>query len=236
MFRQRFSGLFCWGCVLFCSFLLFFVAGGFAAPAPGYKVVRRIPVGGEGAWDYLRVDPDTNRIFVTHGSHVFAVDLTSGKVIGDISVANTKNVHDIALAPDLGKGFTSNGLANTVTIFDLRTLKPISDIKIKGGDPDAIIYDPMTKRVFTINAKTNDSTAIDATNGQVVGTVALGGKPEEALVDDKGSVFVNIDNTSSMVVFDAKTLAIKGKPWPLAPCEGPSALALDAAHRRLFAA
>ncbi len=236
MLRQRFSGLFCWACAISCFLLFLSVAGAFAAPGSNYKVVRRIPVGGEGGWDYLRVDPDTNRIFVTHGSHVMVVDLTSGKVIGDISVANTKNVHDIALAPDLGKGFTSNGLANTVTIFDLKTLKPISDVKIKGGDPDAIIYDPMTKRIFTINAKTNDSTVIDATNGQVVGTVALGGKPEEALLDGRGNVFVNIDNTSSMVEFDAKTLAIRGKPWPLAPCEGPSALAFDAAHRRLFAA
>ncbi len=236
MLRQWFSRLFCWACVISCFLLLLSVAGAFAAPAPGYKVVRRIPVGGEGSWDYLKVESDTNRIFVTHGSHVMVVDLTAGKVIGDIAIANTKAVHDVVLAPDLGKGFTSNGLANSVTIFDLKTLKPISDIKIKGGDPDAIIYDPATKRVFTINAKTNDATAIDATNGQVVGTVALGGKPEEAVLDDKGNVFVNIDNTSSMVVFDAKSLAVKGKPWPLAPCEGPSALALDAVHRRLFAA
>ena len=236
MLKKWVSGLFCWVCVLFCSLLLLSAVGAFAAPAPGYKVVRRIPVGGEGGWDYLRFEQDTNRIFVTRGSHVMVVDLTSGKVVGDIAIANTKNVHDVALAPDLGKGFTSNGSANSVTIFDLKTLKIISEVKIKGGDPDPIIYEPTTKRVFTFNAKTKDSTAIDATNGQVVGTVALGGAPEEARPDGNGNIFVNIDDTSSMVQFDAKTLAIKGKPWPLAPCEGPSALTFDAAYHRLFAA
>ncbi len=235
MSRKRFLGLFRSACAL-CCFLLLLPAVGAFAQSTGYKIVRRIPVGGEGPWDYLRIDPDGSRIFVTHGSHVFVVDLAGGKVVGDIAIANTKSVHDVALAPDLGKGFTSNGSANTVTIFDLKTLKPISEIKIKGLDPDPIVYEPTTKRVFTFNAKSKDATAIDATNGQVVGTVALGGAPEEAQADGKGNIFVNIDDTSSMVQFDAKTLAIKGKPWPLAPCEGPSALTYDAAHRRFFAA
>jgi hypothetical protein len=211
-------------------------AGIHAAPqGTGYKVVRRMPVGGDGAWDYLKVDPDAHRIYVSRGSHMMVVDENSGKVIGDIPAANTSNMHGIALATDLGKGFTSNGNANTVTIVDLKTLKPISDIKITGENPDSIIYDPMTKRVFTFNGKTSNSTVIDATTGTVVGTVALAGKPEEPALDGKGNVFVNIEDKSSLQEFDAKTLALKGT-WPLAPCEGPSALAFDSAHHRLFAA
>ena len=192
-----------------------------------------MPVGGDGSWDYLRVDPDAHRIYISRGTHMMVVDEVSGKVIGDIP--DTKGIHGIALAFDLGKGFTSNGGSNSITVVDLKTLKPISEIKIEGGNPDSIIYDPMTKRVFTFNGKTNDSTAIDTTSGKVVGTVALGGKPEEPALDGKGNVFVNIEDKSSITEFDAKTLAVKGT-WPLAPCEGPSALAMDTVHRRLFAA
>jgi DNA-binding beta-propeller fold protein YncE len=161
------------------------------------------------------------------------VDETSGKVVGDIP--DTKGVHGIAVAADLGKGFTSNGGAATVTVFDLKTLKPLSEIKTTGENPDSIIYDPQTKRVFTFNGKSSNATAIDATTGKVVGTVTLAGKPEEPALDGKGNVFINIEDKSSLQEFDAKTLAVKGT-WPLAPCEGPSALAFDAGHRRLFAA
>jgi len=154
-------------------------------------------------------------------------------VIGDIP--DTKGVHGIALAPDLGKGFTSNGGDASVTVFDLKTLKPTSTIKTTGDNPDSIIYDPPTKRVFTFNGKGANSTAIDATTGNVVGTVALGGKPEEAASDGKGNVYVNLEDKSVLVVFDAKSLAIKNT-WPLAPCEGPSAVAIDTVHRRVFSA
>ena len=235
MLRQRFSGLFFLACVLSCSSLLLSAAGAYAAPASGYKVIRRMPVGGDGGWDYLKVDPDAHRIYVSRGMHMMVVDEVSGKIIGDIPASNTKNMHGIALATDLGRGFTSNGDANTVTIVDLKTLKPTSVIPIQGKDPDSIIYDPMTKRVFTFNGKSKDSTVIDATTGKVVGTVALGGKPEEPALDGKGNVFVNIEDKSTITEFDAKTLAVKGS-WPLAPCEEPSALAMDTAHRRLFAA
>jgi YVTN family beta-propeller protein len=217
--------------------LAFVAASGvYAAPqGSAYKVVRRMPVGGDGGWDYLTVDPDAHRIYVSRGSHMMVVDENSGKVIGDIPVENSKNMHGIALATDLGKGFTSNGDANTVTIVDLKTLKPISVIAITGKDPDSIIYDPMTKRIFTFNGKSSNSTVIDANTGKVVGTVTLGGKPEEPALDGNGNIFVNIEDKSSIQEFDAKTLAVKGM-WPLAPCEGPSALAIDTAHHRLFAA
>jgi YVTN family beta-propeller protein len=220
--------------LLACLALLAFGPGAFAAPQGGtYKVVRRMPVGGDGNWDYLRVDPDAHRIYVSRGTHMMVVDEVSGKVIGDIP--DTMGIHGVALAFDLGKGFTSNGGENTVTVFDLKTLMPSTKIKTTGMNPDSIIYDPMTKRVFTMNGRSNNSTVIDATNGQVVGTVDLGGKPEEPTLDGKGNMFVNLEDKSSIMEFDTKTLAVKGT-WPLAPCEGPSALAVDVAHRRLFAA
>ena len=236
MLRQRLSRSFIWVCVVSCSLLVLGGALTFAATdAGGYKVVRRMPVGGDGGWDYLRVDPDAHRIYVSRGMHLMVVDEVSGKVIGDIPVSNTKNMHGIALATDLGRGYMSNGDANTVTIVDLKTMKPTSDIPIQGKDPDSIIYDPATKRVFTFNGKSNDSTVIDATSGKVVGTVALGGKPEEPALDGKGNMFVNIEDKSVLTEFDTKTLAVKGS-WPLAPCEGPSALAIDLKNRRLFSA
>src|SRR4051794_36069718 len=200
---------------LFCiSF--FSAASASAADNSGFHIIRRVPVGGDGNWDYLKVDPDAHRIYLSRGTHVMVVDENSGKVIGDIP--DTKGVHGIALAPDLGKGFTSNGGDASVTVFDLKTLKPTSTIKTTGDNPDSIIYDPPTKRVFTFNGKGANSTAIDATTGKVVGTVALGGKPEEAASDGKGNVYVNLEDKSVLVVFDAKSLAIKNT-WPLAPCE-----------------
>ncbi len=204
-------------------------------PASGWKVLRRIPVGGEGGWDYIRLDPDAKRLYVSRGSHLMVIDETSGKVVGDIPASNTKNMHGAALAPELNKGFTSNGDANTVTVFDLKTLKPITVIPIEGKNPDSIIYDPATKRVFTFNGKSNDSTVIDANTNKVVGTVKLMGKPEEPALNGKGSLFINIEDKSSMQEFDTTSLAIKSS-WSLAPCDGPSALAYDAGHNRLFSA
>ncbi|MGH9771160.1 MAG: YncE family protein [Candidatus Acidiferrales bacterium] len=234
MSKRHFPAWFCKACLFSTSFLLLSAAGAYAAPqGTSYHVVRRMQVGGEGGWDYLRVDPDTHRLFVSRGTHVMVVDENSGKVIGDIP--DTKGVHGIALAPDLGKGFTSNGGAATVTVFDLKTLKPTGSIKTTGDNPDSIIYDPQTKRVFTLNGKSSNATAIDAVSEKVVGTVDLGGKPEEPALDGKGNMFVNLEDKSSIMEFDTKTLAVKGT-WPLAPCEGPSALAFDPAHHRLFAA
>jgi len=235
MSRQQTLGLVCWACVLTACVLLLSVSGAYAAPQGAtFKVLRRIPVGGDGAWDYLKVDPDAHRIYLSRGTHMMVVDEVSGMVIGDI--ADTKGIHGMAIATDLGKGFTSNGGEDTVTVFDLASLKPVGDkIKTTGGNPDSIIYDPATKRVFTMNGKSNNATVIDATNGKVVGTVDLGGKPEEPALDGKGNMFVNLEDKSEIMEFDTKTLAVKGT-WPLAPCEGPSALAVDSAHHRVFAA
>ncbi len=230
MSRRRSVGWLCWACILASSLPLIFTG---AASAQDYKLLRRIPVGGEGGWDYLRVDPDAHRIYVSRGDHMMVVDEVSGKVIGDIP--NTKGIHGAAIADTLGKGYTSNGQAGTVTVFDLKTLKPISEIKTTGDNPDSIIYDPATKRVFTMNGRSSNSTVIDATTDKVVGTVDLGGKPEEPALDGRGNMFVNLEDKSSIMEFDTKTLAVKGT-WPLAPCDGPSALAADAKNHRLFAA
>jgi len=209
-------------------------AGTYAGPpATGYKVIRRIPLGGDGGWDYLRVDPDAHRIYVSRGMHMMVVDEVSGKIIGDIPVENSKNMHGIALANDLGKGFMSDGDANTVTIIDLKTLKRITVVPIPGKNPDSIIYDPQTKRVFTFNGKSADSTVLDANTGKVIGTVKLAGKPEEPALDGKGNMFVNIEDKSSIQKFDTKTLAVTAT-WPIAPCEEPSAIVYDAGHNRLF--
>ena len=203
-----------------------------AAPgATGYRVVKTLPIGGDEGWDYLAVDSAARRVYVSHGTHVVVLDADSGAVVGDIP--DTQGVHGIAIAADLGRGFTSNGRANTVTIFDLKTLKAIATVKA-GTNPDAIIYDAATKRVFTMNGRSQDATAINATDGTVVGTIALGGKPEFVVVDGKGSMFVNIEDKSELVQFDPQKLAVLHR-WPLAPCEEPSGLAMDLKTRRLFA-
>jgi len=230
MSRVRRLGSCGWAGFFAASVLLIFTG---TASGQNYKLIRRIPVGAEGGWDYIKVDADAQRLYVARGDHMMIVDEVSGKVLGD--VPNTKGIHGTAIASTLGKGYTSNGQASTVTVFDLKTLKPITDIKTTGDNPDSIIYDPATKRVFTMNGRSNNSTVIDATTDKVVGTVDLGGKPEEPALDGRGNMFVNLEDKSSIMEFDTKTLAVKGT-WSLAPCEGPSALAADTKNHRLFAA
>src|ERR1700689_4894163 len=142
----------------------------YAAPqAGGYKIIKRMQIGGDGGWDYMLIEPPTHRLYVARGSHFQVVDVSTGKVIGDIAIANSTNSHGITLATDLGKGFTSNGDANTVSVIDLKTLKATSVIDIPGKNPDSIRYDAGTKKVFTFNGKSMDSTVIDATSGKVIG-------------------------------------------------------------------
>ncbi len=232
MSLPRFLGWFGCACLLGSSLLLISRTGVYAAPpGSGYHLLRKLPVGGDGAWDYLTVDPEAKRIYLSRSMHVMVVDEEKGTVVGDIP--DTKGVHGIALANDLGRGYTSNGQANTVTVFEIATLKTLSTIKTTGENPDSILYDPATKRVFTFNGRSANATAIDATSGDVVGTVALGGKPETPVLDGKGSIFVNVEDTNSLVEFDAKTLAVK-HTYPLKPCEAPSGIAMDTVHRRIF--
>ena len=202
-----------------------------AAAGPGYHVIKTYKLGGEGGWDYLTVDASARHFYISRGTHVIVLDADSGKNVGDIP--DTPGVHGIALAPELGKGFVSNGREGTVTVFDLSTLAP-SGSKIKVGEnPDAILYEPATKRVFTFNGRSQDSTAIEAASGKVLGTIKLDGKPEFAASDAKGQVFVNIEDKSELTVIDPNKLEVKTK-WPLAPCTEPSGLALDRKNRRLF--
>jgi len=204
-----------------------------AAPAatPSYHLLQKIVLGGEGGWDYLTVDPDARRLYISRGAHVMVVNADTNKVVGDIP--NTNGVHGIAFAPKLGRGFTSNGQSNTVTIFDLKTLKPLGSAPT-GDRPDAILYDPATSRVFTFNGGGNSATAVDAATGKVVGTIPLGGRPEFAVADGKGMVYDNIEDKGEIVAIDARTLAVKHR-WPLAPLESPSGLAMDPKSRRLLA-
>jgi DNA-binding beta-propeller fold protein YncE len=199
--------------------------------AKKYQITKTIAVGGDEGWDYLAVDSDARHVFVSHGSHTVVLDADNNSVAGDIP--DTPGVHGIAIASDAGRGFTSNGRTDTVTIFDLKTLKTLGTVKV-GSNPDAIIYEPTSKRVFTMNGHGQDATAIVAADGTVAGTLKLGGKPEFAVTDGKGTIFVNIEDKSELVQFDAKTLTVLHR-WPLAPCEEPSGLAADWKSRRLFA-
>ncbi|HEV3306082.1 MAG TPA: YncE family protein [Candidatus Sulfotelmatobacter sp.] len=212
------------------SLVLILAAAAVAAAGSGYKVVNTYKTGGEGGWDYLTADSAARRLYISRSTHVIVLDLDSGKTVGDIP--DTPGVHGIAIAPELGRGFTSNGREGTVSIFDLKTLATSSKVKV-GDNPDAILYDPATKRVFTFNGRSQDSTAIDATNGTVLGTIKLEGKPEFAASDGKGGVFVNIEDKSELTAIDASKLAVKST-WPLAPCTEPSGLAMDKKSRRLF--
>ena len=202
-----------------------------APSSPGYHVIKTIAVPGDEGWDYLIVDAPARRVYVSHGSHVVVLDADSYAVVGDIP--DTQGVHGIALAKDFGRGFVSDGRANTATIFDLKSLRTIATVKT-GMNPDAIVYDEVSQRVFTMNGRSGDTTAIDAATEKVLGTLALGGKPEFAAADGKGSIFVNIEDKSEIVEFDARKLTATHR-WPLAPCEGPSGLAMDRKSRRLFA-
>jgi len=205
-----------------------------ASPVPGpsgYHLLKKIPLGGEGFWDYIIFDSPTRRLFISRGTKVVVLDVDSGKTVGEIP--NTDGVHGIALAQDLNRGFTSNGRAGTVTIFDLKTLQVIGTVQA-GTNPDAIIYDPASKRVFAMNGRSKDVTAIEAATGKVVGTIPVDGKPEFAAADGAGHVYVNIEDKSEEQQIDSQNLKVTAT-WPLAPCDEPSGLAMDTANRRLFA-
>lgn len=198
-----------------------------------YNLAATKVLGGEGGWDYLSFDPGTKHLFISRSSHVMVVDPEAGTVVGDIP--NTPGVHGIAIADDLGKGFTSNGMSATVTVFDLATLKTLATIPTGAKNPDGITYDPVTKRVFTFNGGSNDATAIDARTNTVVATIPLGGRPEFPAVDGRGMVYDNIESTSEIVAIDAKSATIV-KRFALGACQHPSGLSMDQQHRRLFPA
>jgi DNA-binding beta-propeller fold protein YncE len=212
------------------SFVLILASALLNAGPSGYHITKKFILGGVGTWDYLTVDSKARRIYISRSTHVMVVDADTGAVLGDIP--NTNGVHGIAIAPDFDKGFISDGRDGTVTIFDLKTLKVLGTAPT-GKNPDAIIYDPVYKRVFAFNGTSKDATAIDARMGTVVGTIPLGGKPEFAVADEKGHVFVNIEDESEIIQFDSNKLVVENH-WSIAPGEEPSGLAMDRKHRRLF--
>jgi DNA-binding beta-propeller fold protein YncE len=202
-----------------------------ARPATSaYHLLKKAVLGGEGFWDYLTCDSEARRVYISRGTHVMVLDADTYTVVGDIP--DTNGVHGIALAPQFGRGFTSNGRTNTITIFDLKTLKTLGTAKT-GEGPDAIIYDPASHRVFTFNGHGGNSTAIDAETANVAGTIDLGGRPEFAVADGAGHVYANLEDKSEVVAIDSQGLSVKAR-WPLAPCEEPSGMAMDRDHRRLF--
>ncbi len=196
----------------------------------GYHLKQKIAIGGEGRWDYLTLDSQTRRLYISRSSHVMVVDTDSGKVIGDIP--DTDGVHGIALVPELNKGFTSNGQEAKVTVFDLQTLKPLLKIPV-GKNPDAILYDPASRHVLTFNGGSRDITAIDPKNDTVVGVVVLDGRPEYAVADNQGHIYVNVVDKSQVVELDSHKLIINAR-WSLAPGDRPTGISMDQTHRRLF--
>jgi len=196
----------------------------------GYHLIKKIPIPGNGFWDYLTTDGATGRVFVSHGNEVAVVDGKKGEVVGTIT--GLKLVHGIALAPEFDKGFISDGGANQIVVFDMKTLAKTGAVPA-GTNPDGIIYDPASKRVFAFNGRSANATAVDAKSGTLAGTVTLEGKPEFPQPDDKGHVYVNIEDKSEVMEIDAKALMVTHK-WPLAPCEEPSGMAFDTKTRRIF--
>ncbi len=195
-----------------------------ALAAPTYKVVGKIKIGGAGRWDYAYVDSANHRLYISHGTQTEVIDTATDKLVG--TIPDTKGVHGIAIAADLGRGFTSDGGDNDVTVFDLKTLKVLSKVKT-GQNPDAIIYEPVSHRVFTFNGRSSDSTAIDAKTGDVItASIPVGGKPEFAQIDGKGHIYANIEDKNEIIEIDAKN-ALVAKRYSIAPCDSPSGLAID---------
>lgn len=210
------------------ALLLLVLAAAFAQS--GYHLIKKISIPGDGFWDYLTTDPATGRVYVSHGTEVDVVDGGKGEVVGKI--AGLKFIHGIALAPEFNRGFISDGGANQVVVFDMKTLEKTGAVPA-GTNPDGIIYDPATKRVFAFNGRSASATAVDAEKGTLAGTVMLEGKPEFPAPDGKGHVFVNIEDKSEVMDIDAKALTVVHK-WPLGMCKEPSGMAMDTKTRRIF--
>ena len=211
---------------LYCATFTLLAQAAFAQTP--YRILNSFTLGGEGGWDYLNLDPDSGHLFITRGSHVMVVDPATGKQLADI--AGLQGIHGTAFVD--GRAYVSEGGANRIAVIDGKSLAKTGEIPV-GMRPDGILYDAASKRLFTFNSNSKDATAVDPASSKVVGTVALGGKPEAAASDGAGTIFVNIEDKSELVAFDARTLAVK-QHYPLAPCEEPSGMAADLAHGRIF--
>jgi YVTN family beta-propeller protein len=218
-----------WSVVILCSGL---AAAG--RPDGGYHLLKKYDLGtapgGKEYWDYITFDASSRRLYISHNTEVKIVDADSGRIIG--SIPDLKRVHGVVVMDDLGRGFISDGGADEVVVFDLKTLKVTGHIKT-GGNPDCIIYDSASKHIFTMNGKTNDASVIDPSSLAVIATIAIGGRPEYAVPDGHGTIYDNVEDKNEVVAIDSKTNTVKSR-WPIAPAEEATAIDLDVQHHRLF--
>jgi DNA-binding beta-propeller fold protein YncE len=220
--------------------MFYILLGAFAlatAAAGGYHLLKKIPFGAaEGStreyFDYITGDSAARRVYLSHGTEIKVIDADTGNLVGNIT--GLKQDHGVALAHEFGRGFISDGAQGKVIIFDMKTLKVIGEAKAD-NDADCVVYDPASKHVFVMEGDPNSATVVDAKSGNVVRTIALGGSPEFAVADGKGTIYINLESKNEIVVLDSRTLAIKSR-WPVAPAGGPTALAIDIQHGRLFSA
>jgi YVTN family beta-propeller protein len=202
-----------------------------AAPSSGYHIIKKVPVSGTGSWDYVTVDEAGRRVYIAHATQVEVLDADTAEPVG--TIPNTPGAHGVAVVPDLGRGFITAGKSDSVIIFDLKTLKPLGEVKV-GKKPDAIIYDLATKQLFVMNGESDNVSVINPAHGKVVGTIDLGGGPEFAAADGKGNVYINLEEKAETLRIDANTLKILHR-WPLAPGKTATAMAFDPQNRRIFA-
>jgi len=195
------------------------------------QTIHKLTLGGDARWDYLVVDPDAERLYVARATRFMVVNTATGEMAGEIT--DTPGAHGVALAPDLGIGFTSNGQENRTSVFDLKTLKIAKKIET-GQNPDAILYHAPTHSVFVFNGQSHDATVIDAVAQAAIATIPLAGKPEFAVADDQSNIYVNIADKNTMTVIDARARKVKAV-WPLAPCDEPTGLAIDRGTGTAFA-
>ena len=198
--------------------------------ATNYKLLKKVPVAGAGGWDYVVVDADARRVYIAHATQVDVLDADSLAVVG--TIPNTPGAHGVAIASEFGRGYISAGKSDSVIAFDLKTLKTLGEIKV-GKKPDAIIYEPLTKRIYVMNGDSDSISVLNAADGKVAGTIALGGGPEYAVSDGKGNLYVNLEEKAETLHIDVNTMKVKDR-FPLAPCGTPTAISMDVANSRLF--
>jgi YVTN family beta-propeller protein len=219
---------------IFCALLTLAGLAVASGSRVSYHLLKKYAIGGGGGraeyWDYITFDSASRRLYLSHNTEVKVVNPDTGNIVG--TIGDLKRDHGIALAKELGRGFISNGGANEVVVFDLKTLNVLGHIKV-GGNPDCIIYDPASRHIFAMNGETKDASVIDPVNESVLATVPMGGRPEFAVADGKGMIYDNIEDKNEVAALDTNTLTIKDR-WPIAPAGGATAMAMDTQHRRLF--
>src|SRR6516165_6976880 len=198
--------------------------------ATQYGLLKKVALPGTGGWDYVTVDAEARRVYISHATQVDVLDADSFAHLG--TIPNTPGVHGIAIAPGSGRGYISAGKADSAVVFDTNTLKPLGEIKV-GKKPDAIVYEPLTKRIYVMNGDSDNITVLNAKDGSVAGTIDLGGGPEFAVSDGKGNLYVNLEEKNETLHIDVNTMKVKDR-WPLSPCATPTSLAMDVENHRLF--